>query len=181
MFENLNDTSVKNPKVTEDPIYRNDFYQPLNEMDPFVRPTKEFDYKFGCGLFDMGDESHNILYTDIINKCLNGTYVQGLKQTHFTPTGTMLIYLEWMEKVKVAATAVAASDTKPEDKKSTEEPKEELETKKTKKRKSKKEHFSTEPTLPFDLMGDPAGLASLETLAEDESASNVSESYTTKV
>lgn len=169
-FSPLSKTTIQNGG--EDKSNFNDFFNPLNEMDPLVRKEKKIEFKFDCGFFRMDMESERDEYKNIINRCMEGEYIQGVKQTHFTKDGDLLIYLEWI--VKVSTEKEKATDPLEELNIQKEETPWEAYKKTTKKvKKEKKEVNPVEenmdqdqptsdygddpidsPTLPFDLEED---------------------------
>jgi hypothetical protein len=127
----------------------NNFFEPINEWDPLVKKEQEKEYKFDCGMFNLGSEQDKEEYVEVVNRCVSGDYVMGIKQTNFNKEGDVVIYMEWVvphiKEVKVG-------EQKPAKKKKKEEvpaePKKDEDV-------LPENHFTTEPTLPFDLSADP--------------------------
>ena len=114
------------------------FFKPLNEMDPLRAKLKD-EYRLDCNLFHMNEDASRKHYSEVMNKCLSGDYLQGIKETHFTKDGEMLVYLEWMDIIKAKPPVTEVKDSEIN-----------KEVKKKRKGRPKKD---LGPVLPFDLEG----------------------------
>lgn len=80
-----------------------DFFSPLSEMDPMVRPRRlpfnppKFNFKIYHLSGPGADPSHQLEYIDVMNKIVSGEYTHSTSETYHTKDGDIRVFLQWYE------------------------------------------------------------------------------------
>lgn len=126
-----------------------DFFQPLNEMDPMIRPKKlPFEPpKFNFKIFNLAgvgaDPQDAVQYIDIMNKIVSGEYTHSQSETYHSKDGDIRVFLRWYEwpKGKNPYSEIPVKDG--------------LETQPVDKKKPKKVPIKKDPTEDGFIIPDP--------------------------
>jgi hypothetical protein len=94
---------ILNSVTNESAPMNHDFFSPLNELDPMIRPKRlpfnppRFNFKIfhlaGAG----SDPQDQISYIEVMNKVVSGEYTHSTCETYHTKDGDIRVFLQWYE------------------------------------------------------------------------------------